>query len=79
MQAWTYILRAQYGSPEADHVTPKVAAATVAADNKSVRLKVEGLVRGQVHHLVSSGIRSKEGFPLLHPNAYYTLNEIPKK
>jgi len=79
MKAWTYILRAQYGSPEVDHVTPKVTAATVAANNKSVRLKVEGLVRGHVHHLVSSGIRSKEGLPLLHPNAYYTLNEIPKK
>jgi hypothetical protein len=51
----------------------------VAKDNKSVRIKVEGLVKGHVHHLVSGGIRSKDGLPLLHPNAYYTLNEIPKK
>ena len=79
MKAWTYILQSSYGSPEVDHVTPKVTAATVAADNKSVRLKVEGLVKGHVHHLVSGGIRSKDGLPLLHPNAYYTLNEIPKK
>ena len=56
MKAWTYILRSQYGSPEVDHVTPKVTAATVAADNKSVRLKVDGLVKGHVHHLVSGGI-----------------------
>ena len=79
VQAWTYILRAQYGSPEVNHVTPKVTAVTVAANNKSVYLKVKGLVRGHVHHLGSSGIRSKEGLPLLHPNVYYTLNEIPKK
>ena len=79
MKAWTYILQSSYGSPEVDHVTPKVTAATVAADNKSVRLKVDGLVKGHVHHLVSGGIRSKDGLPLLHSNAYYTLNEIPKK
>ena len=35
--------------------------------------------KGHVHHLVSGGVRSKDGLPLLHPNAYYTLNEIPKK
>ena len=79
MRAWTYILQSSYGSPEEDQVTPKIISATVGKDNKSVRLKVEGLVKGHVHHLVSGGIRSKEGLPLLHPNAYYTLNEIPKK
>ena len=80
MKAWTYILQSKYGSPEVDHVTPKVTSATVAADNKSVRLKIDGLVKGHVHHLVSSGVRSKkEGLPLLHANAYYTLNEIPEK
>jgi len=79
MKAWTYILRAQYGSPEVDHATPKITGVTVAKDNKSVRLKVEGLVKGHVHHLVSSGVRSKDDLPLLHPNAYYTLNEIPAK
>jgi UDP-2,3-diacylglucosamine pyrophosphatase LpxH len=57
---------------------PKIVSATVAKDNKSVRLKIDGLVKGHVHHLVSRGVRSKSGLPLLHPNAYYTLNEIPK-
>ena len=79
MKAWTYVLRAQYGSPEVDHATPKITGVTVGKDNKSVRLKVEGLVKGHVHHLVSSGVRSKDDLPLLHPNAYYTLNEIPGK
>jgi hypothetical protein len=78
MKAWTYVLRSEYGSPEVDHVEPKVVGATVAADNKSVRLRIEGLVKGHVHHLISKGVRSKTGLPLLHPNAYYTLNEIPR-
>ena len=79
LQTYTYIYQASYGSPEVDHATPKITGATVGKDNKSVRLKVDGLVKGHVHHLVSGGVRSKDGLPLLHPNAYYTLNEIPAK
>lgn len=77
MKAWTYILRDQYGSPEVDHETPKILSATVGSDNKSVYLKVDKLIKGHVHHLASKGVRSQSGLPILHPNAYYTLNEIP--
>jgi len=77
MKAWTYILRAEYGSPEVDKVEPKIVSATVGADKKSVRLVIDGLVKGHVHDLVAKGVRSKGGLPLLHPEAYYTLNEIP--
>ena len=75
--ASTYIYRSDYGSPEVDKATPKVTAATVAADKKSVRLKVSGLTKGHVHELHSKGVRSAAGLPLLHAEAYYTLNEIP--
>ena len=61
-----------------DQATPKITAATVSPDNKSVRLKIDGLVRGHVHHLASKGVKSATGQPLWHPDAYYTLNEIPK-
>ena len=30
-----------------------------------------------VHELVASGVCSTSGEPLLHPDAYYTLNQIP--
>ena len=78
MKAWTYILQHTYGSPEVDHATPKIIAATVSLDKKSVRLKIDGLVRGHVHHLDSKGVKSANGSPLWHADAYYTLNEIPK-
>jgi hypothetical protein len=78
MQAWTYILQSGYGSPEVDQATPQITAATVAADRKSVRLKIDGLVRGHVHHLTSKAVTSATGQALWHPDAYYTLNEIPK-
>ncbi|MEY4246036.1 MAG: hypothetical protein RLZZ245_3621 [Verrucomicrobiota bacterium] len=78
MQAWTYILQSGYGSPEVDQATPQITAATVSPDKKSVRLKINGLVRGHVHHLASKGVTSANGAPLWHSDAYYTLNEIPK-
>ena len=78
MAAWTYIYQADYGSPEVDQATPKITAATVSPDKKSVRLKIDGLVRGHVHHLAAKGVKSATAQPLWHPDAYYTLNEIPK-
>ena len=78
MAAWTYVYQADYGSPEVDQATPKVTSATVSADGKKVRLKVEGLVRGHVHHLKAMGVRSGDGGKLWHPDAWYTLNEIPR-
>lgn len=78
MSAWTYILQAEYGSPQVDPATPKIVSATVSSDKKSVRLKIDGLVRGHVHCLESKGVKSATGDSLWHQDAYYTLNEIPK-
>ncbi len=78
MSAWTYILQHTYGSPEVDQATPKITKATVSSDKKSVRLVIDGLVRGHVHHLDSKDLKSAKGETLLHSDAYYTLNEIPK-
>jgi glucose/arabinose dehydrogenase len=78
MTTYTYIFQASYGSPEVDHTQPTIESATVAADGKSVFLKVKGLVEGHVHELHSDGLRSAEKLPLLHPEAYYTLMRIPK-
>jgi glucose/arabinose dehydrogenase len=77
MNAWTYIYQGEYGSPEVDQATPKITAADVSADGKKVRLKVDGLVKGHVHHLEAKGVTSKSGSKLWHPEAWYTLNEIP--
>lgn len=78
MNAWTYIYRAEYGSPEVDQAKPVITAAQVAPDGKSARLTISGLVRGHVHQLKMPGLRNTAGLPLLHDEAFYTLNEIPK-
>lgn len=77
MDTFTYIFQADYGSPEVDQTNATVTAATVSPDKKSVHLKIDGLVRGHVHHLTAKGVKSATGGGLWHPEAWYTLNEIP--
>ena len=79
LKTFTYIYQASYGSPEVDQTTPVIAKIEVGKDNKSVRLYVNSLVEGHIHDLAVPGVRSADGQPLLHPQAYYTLNYIPAK
>ena len=76
LSTYTYIYQASYGSPEVDHTTPTIDKVTVAPDGRSARLFVAGLQEGHVHELHSDGVRSKAGRPLLHKEAYYTLNYL---
>jgi hypothetical protein len=78
MKTFTYIYQASYGSPEVDATTPKIERVEVASDHRSVRLYVDGLQIGHIHDVALPGIRSDQGEPLLHPQAYYTLNYLPK-
>lgn len=77
MEAFTYILQSNYGSPEVDKLNPKVTSAQVSEDGMSVILKVDTLTKGHVHELKMPGVKSAQGKGLLHKAAYYTLNEIP--
>jgi glucose/arabinose dehydrogenase len=79
MKTYTYIYQAAYGSPEVDPTTPSIDKVTVAADGKSARLYVSQLQEGHVHELSAAGVRSLDGLPLLHKEAYYTLNYVPAK
>lgn len=74
MQTYTYVFQSSYGSPEVDHTEPTLKEARVSEDGRSVDLIVEGLQEGHVHELHAEGVRSSEGLPLLHSEAYYTLN-----
>ena len=79
MREFTYAYREQYGGDEVSEVLPKITAATVAADGKSVRLTISPLTKGHIHELHLDGVHSAEKTPLLHKVGYYTLNEIPAK
>jgi hypothetical protein len=79
METYTYIYQSSYGSPEVDKTTPAITSAKVSPDGLRVDLEVSKLQRGHVHELHLDGVRSRQGNPLLHREAYYTLNYIPKK
>lgn len=77
LKTFTHIYRQGYGSPEVDQTEPKVTQAVVDPDGLGVTLDVAGLVKGHVHEFHLASMRSAENEPLLHADAYYTLNEIP--
>ncbi len=73
----TYLYHSTYGSDEIQKKPLAIEKATVSDDGLRVRLKVAGLRELFVHELVASGLRNRNGEPLLHPHAWYTLNRIP--
>ncbi len=70
----TYIYQADYGSPEVDRTSPVLKEARVLDGGQQVRLYIDGLQEGHVHEIFLPGVRSEEQQPLLHAEAYYTLN-----
>jgi hypothetical protein len=74
----TYLYHSTYGSDEIQKQTLMPNRATVSDDGLTIRLYIDGLRELFVHELVAPGIRSRDGEPLLHPHAWYTLNRIPK-
>jgi hypothetical protein len=77
MSSFTYLRHEKYGSPEVDARPVAITGASVSADGLRVELRATGLRPGYVHELHLEGVRNAAGAPLLHDEAYYTLNAIP--
>jgi hypothetical protein len=78
MESYTYLYRPDYGSDEIQTQSLSIELAEVSEDGLTVRLTVKSLRPFFVHELVGLGVRNTAGQPLLHPQAFYTLNRIPK-
>ena len=78
VETFTHHYHAEYGSPEIEQADQKVVSATVSADGMGVRIVVSKLVRGHVHEIHLDGVRDRAMQGLIHPVAYYTLNQIPQ-
>jgi hypothetical protein len=80
LSSYTYPYHQAYGGAETDTRQLAITATKFqrTADGKdAVRLTVDDLQEGFVHELSARGVRSqKNSFPLLHPDAFYTLNKI---
>lgn len=78
LSSHTYLYQRAYGSDEIQKQDLEITQAEVSADRLRVRLTVSGLRELFVHELRADGLRDQSGQPLLHPDAYYTLNKIPR-
>ncbi len=68
-----------YGGPEIDQTAPAVKSVKLAADGMSATIALDAMTKGHVHEFDLAALRSRDGEPLLHHDAYYTLNEVPTK
>ncbi len=79
MTSYTYRYHQSYGSEETDTKKLMITRAEVSEDQREVRLHIEGLREAYVHEIHAQGVKSSEGTALIHPEAYYTLNQIPQE
>ncbi|WP_421876353.1 hypothetical protein [Marinoscillum sp.] len=78
-QSFTYKYHSVYGSPTIQNEALKIRGVKVSDDGLKVRLVVDNLRQYFIHEINTPGIKSAEGgLPVLHPRAYYTLNNIPE-
>jgi glucose/arabinose dehydrogenase len=78
LESYTYHLWATYGSPEIERRPNEITEITGSPDGLTVDLHVPQRTTGRVYHLQARALRSADGSDLLHPDGYYTLNNLPK-
>ena len=67
-----------YGGPEVDLNNPVVKSVKIATDGCSATIVLSKLKTGYVHEFDLGALRDRDKGELLHHNAYYTVNEVPK-
>ncbi len=79
VRRWRYVATADYGGPKLDEVDVPVESVARSDDGLRLRVKLGDMRPGFVHHLrLSAGLVSAAGSPLRGPEAWYTLNVVPK-
>ena len=78
MKSYTYLYSSAYGSEEIETEVLRIVNANVSDDRLRVRLQIKGLRELYVHELRADGVVSEIGAKLANPDAYYTLNHIPR-
>ena len=74
--SFTYVYHSTYGCPETDSRFETIGRVTLSADGKTLSIPVEQLRKGRVYEIRLDGLATAEGERVLHPEAYYTLNEL---
>ncbi|MFO0936933.1 MAG: hypothetical protein U0798_10510 [Gemmataceae bacterium] len=78
LSTFTHPYHSSYGGPEIERTKPVVKSISVSADGRFARVKLDKMIRGHVYEFDLGKIRAQDQDELLHRNAFYTVNEIPK-
>ena len=79
IESFIYKYQAVYGSPPVGTEKCPITGIKISEDGLKARLIVNNLRRYYIHTITLDGVRDKENyFNLVHPTAYYTLNNIPE-
>jgi cytochrome c551/c552 len=79
VKQWFYNPDEQYGGPKYGETVLAVSSVEIAADRRSLRLRIPGLKPGYVVYLrLADRLRSASGDSLWTAEAWYTLNAIPQ-
>lgn len=79
IESYIYKYQGVYGSPPMNTEKCIVRGVKVSADGMKARLIVDNLRRYYIHTITLNGIVENENsYNLVHPTAYYTLNNIPE-
>jgi hypothetical protein len=78
VSSFTYVYNSNYGCPEIDPRSEPVSDATLSKDGTTLSVPVGNLRKGRVYEFRLDGPKARDGEPLVHPEAYYTLNYLAK-
>lgn len=77
-RSYIYKYHPVYGSPTVNLESLKIRGVKVSEDAMKVRIVIDNLRQYYLHEISVGGIRAQSNpVPVLHPVAYYTLNNIP--
>lgn len=74
----TYKYHKAYGSPKVDVRVMEVKAAQLSADGRTLKLDLGGLVKGYLHGIDMSGLRSADGKGLNGKKVWYHVVKVPE-
>ncbi|NID11296.1 c-type cytochrome [Fibrivirga algicola] len=79
VESFIYKYHPVYGSPTINKEKHTIKGIKLSDDGMRARVVVDNLRKNYIHQLTLDGVRSEDGsYSLVHPIAYYTLNNIPE-
>jgi cytochrome c551/c552 len=79
VESFIYKYHPVYGSPPVNTMTHPIRGVKVSEDGMKARIIVSNLRKNYIHTIKLEGVREKDfSYSLVHPTAYYTLNNIPE-